>query len=332
MKPLSIIFTSVGRRVELMRAFRRAADRLGIPVRLVGLDINPLAPALQVVDAPYIVPRLSDPSYIPTLVSLCEREGASRVFPLIDPDIRVLAQHRAELEATGARVAAVPVEAADITDDKWKTSAFFRGLGLPVPRSWLPHEVDPAQAEYPLFIKPRNGSASHHTFKVRDARELTFFRDYITEPIIQELLPGPEITTDVVCDVDGSVLGVVSRRRIEVRGGEVAKGITVHDPAIIDACVRIAAALPAIGPITVQCMLKDGEPRFTEINARLGGGVPLGIAAGVDGPALLLARAAGLAIDAPPIGEYRVGLYTSRFDDSFMLTEDDREAMARRRL
>jgi carbamoyl-phosphate synthase large subunit len=79
-------------------------------------------------------------------------------------------------------------------------------------------------------------------------------------------------------------------------------------------------------------MMQDGAPRFTEINARLGGGVPLAIAAGVDVPALLLADAAGLPVEAPAPGAYRQGLYLVRFDDSFLVTEAEREQVARRRL
>ncbi|MCZ7667705.1 MAG: ATP-grasp domain-containing protein [Chloroflexi bacterium] len=112
---------------------------------------------------------------------------------------------------------------------------------------------------------------------------------------------------------------MVSRQRIEVRWSEVAKGVTIHNPEIEAACAQIAAALPAIGPITVQCMMKEGVPYFTEINARLGGGVPLGIAAGVDTPRYLLAQAAGLDVAAPPLGSYQTGLHLTRFDDSFFL-------------
>jgi carbamoyl-phosphate synthase large subunit len=90
--------------------------------------------------------------------------------------------------------------------------------------------------------------------------------------------------------------------------------------------------LPAVGPITVQCMLKDERPYFTEINARLGGGVPLAIAAGVDVPALLLARAAGLPVQVPAPGAYTLGLHLVRFDDSFILTEAQRDQVARRHL
>ena len=129
-------------------------------------------------------------------------------------------------------------------------------------------------------------------------------------------------------DLDGQVLAVISRQRIEVRWGEVAKGVTIHSPAITEACVKIAEALPARGPITVQCMMKDGEPHFTEINARLGGGAPLAIAAGADFPKWLLAKAAGIPVEIPPLGAYRAGLYLTRFDDAFYLSEADRATLA----
>lgn len=322
-KDVNVLFTSAGRRVELLRAFRRAYRALGLGGNIVAVDIDPLAPALRVADRPYLVPRFSAPEYIPTLADICKRERVSLLFPLIDPEIPILARHREALEATGARLAVCSTAAIETITDKWRTAQFFQELQIPAPRSWLPENLNPEELTYPLFIKPRFGSAAKHTFKVTNAQELEFFSSYVPNPIIQAYLPGPEITNDVICDVQGEVLAVVSRRRIEVRWGEVAKGITVYDPAIAEACVKIARALPAIGPITVQCMLKDGVPHFTEINARLGGGVPLGIAAGADSPRWLLARAAGLPVDIPPLGTYQQGLYLTRFDDAHYLTEDD---------
>ena len=331
-KTVNVLFTSVGRRVELLRAFRQAFTTLGLSGRIVALDIDPLAPALRLADTISLVPRLTSPDYIPTLVEICRREAIDLVFPLIDPDIAVLAAHREQLEATGARLAVVSQQACAVTADKWLTTQFFQGLGLPTPASWLPEGLDLAAATFPLFIKPRDGSAAKNTFRVNNRAQLEFFLEYVPNPIVQEYLPGPEITNDVVCDLDGTTLGVVSRQRIEVRSGEVAKGVTIHNSCIIDACVRIARALPATGPVTVQCMMRDGMPHFTEINARLGGGVPLGIAAGVDAPLLLLARAAGLPVQPPQLGTYQTGLYMTRFDDSFVLTEGDRAEVARYRV
>ncbi|MFB3902792.1 MAG: ATP-grasp domain-containing protein [Acidobacteriota bacterium] len=331
-RQVNCLFTSVGRRVELLRAFRRVEEKLNLQIRIIALDSDPLAPALQEADARYVVVRLSSPEYLPTLADICRRERVDLVLPLIDPDIPVLAANRQVIEGTGARLAVVSEEAAETAADKWKTVCFFDTLGLRTPRSWLPGPRLAGGVSYPLFVKPRRGSAGHHTFKVNNEGELTFFANYIEDPIVQEYLPGPEITNDVVCDLDGQVLAVVSRQRIEARWGEVAKGVTIYDPGITAACVKIAQALPAIGPITVQCMMKDGVAYFTEINARLGGGIPLSIAAGVDSPCYLLARSQGMSVDIPPLGTYRTGLYLTRFDDSFFLTEDQLASVAGRRL
>jgi carbamoyl-phosphate synthase large subunit len=330
-KTLNVLFTSVGRRVELLRAFRQAYADLGLSGNIVAVDIDPLAPALQEADRPYIVPRLSEPNYIPTLVEICRRERIHLIFPLIDPDIPVLARHRQVLESTGARVVVVPEESANIAADKWLTYQFFLKLGIPTPRSWLPEQICSAELEYPVFIKPRFGSAGKQTFKIHNKHELIFFIDYVPDPIVQEYLPGPEITNDVICDFEGNVLAVVSRQRIEVRWGEVVKGKTIYDPEIIQHCITIAKGLKAIGPITVQCILRDSKPYFTEINARFGGGAPLGIAAGVRSPHWFLALAAGLPLEVPPLGSYKVGLYLTRFDDSFFLSEDDHARIARYR-
>jgi carbamoyl-phosphate synthase large subunit len=329
---MNVLFCSVGRRVELLRAFQRAYTVLGLAGGIIATDIDPLAPALRMAHRPYIVPRSTSPDYIPSLTEICRREKIGLVFPLIDPDIPVLSRHREVLEATGAKLAVVSAEATALTNDKWQTVQFFQRLGLPTPCAWLPSELDATWAGYPLFIKPRGGSAAQHTYKVNNAQELAFFTDYVPQPIVEEYLPGPEITSDVICDLAGEVLSVVSRQRIEVRWGEVAKGVTVYDPRIVEACIKIAQALPAVGPITVQCMLKDGVPHFTEINARLGGGVPLSIAAGVEFPTWLLAKVAGLPVDVPPLGTYQTGLYLTRFDESFFLAADEREQMASHRL
>lgn len=328
---VNVLFTSVGRRVELLRAFKQAYTDLGFGSNIVAVDIDPLAPALRQADRCYIVPSLCDPAYIHILTEICRREQVHLIFPLIDPDVPVLAGHRHQLEATGARVVVVSGKAATTAADKWLTNQFFRKWDIPAPRSWLPEQIHKADLKYPAFIKPRFGSAGKQGFKVHNERELAFFLDYVPEPIIQEYLPGPEITNDVICDFEGNVLAVVSRQRIEVRWGEVAKGKTIYDPEIIQHCVTIAKGLKAIGPITVQCMLRDAKPYFTEINPRFGGDAPLGIAGGVRSPHWLLALAAGLPVEIPPLGSYTVGLYLTRFDDSFFLTEEDYACIASHR-
>lgn len=328
---VNVLFTSAGRRVELVRAFRRAEQELGLQGNIVAVDANPLAPVLQEADRRYVVPRVTDPAYLPALAEICRKEEVGLVFPTIDPDILVLAAHREEFEATGARVMVVGTEAAETTADKWLTYELFRRLEIPVPDTWLGEEARTADIGLPAFIKPRIGSASQDAFRVRDRRELDFFLDYVPSPIVQELLPGPEITNDVICDLSGEVLAVVSRERIEVRSGEVQKGKTIHSPALSRHCEAIAQALGAVGPITVQCMMKNGTPYFTEVNCRYGGGAPLGFAAGADSPRWYLSLAAGKTPEVPS-PSYAEGVYMTRYDDGLYLTEEQLAETSRNHL
>ena len=323
-RKVNILFTSVGRRVELVRAFRNAYSSLGLDGLIVGIDADPLASALAVVDHSYVVPPLHSPEYISTLTSICKKEDIRLVFPLIDPDITKLATNRTIIEQAGTEVVVLPEESVAITTDKWLSQGLYKRIGVSGPQCWLPGDLVPETAPYPLFIKPRHGSAGKDSFKVENAEELRFFSNYIPDPIIEDFLPGPEITNDVICDLKGNVLAVVSRERIEVRSGEVAKGVTIYNESILKTCVKIAGALKVKGQITVQCIMKNGKPYFTEINARFGGGTPLGIASGCDAPRWLLAEAAGIPITIPELGNYKRGLYVTRFDDSFYLTEDER--------
>ena len=72
---VNVLFPTVGRRVELVRCFRRAYEGLRLEGHVIGMDMDPLAPALQVVDRPYLVPRLDSPDYLPALLEVCRREA-----------------------------------------------------------------------------------------------------------------------------------------------------------------------------------------------------------------------------------------------------------------
>jgi carbamoyl-phosphate synthase large subunit len=108
--------------------------------------------------------------------------------------------------------------------------------------------------------------------------------------------------------------------------------VTIRNDEILAGCVRIARELRARGPITVQCIVQDGRPYFTEINARFGGGLPLGIAAGVPSPRWYLAEAAGIPVEPPELGTYQAGLYLTRYDESYFLSEAEYGEVARHRL
>ena len=91
--PVNVLFTSVGRRVELVRAFRGAYAELGLEGRILGVDVDPLAPALGECDEVFMVPRIDEPRKgMDVLVGALSRLVPER------PDLRLLVAGRGEAE------------------------------------------------------------------------------------------------------------------------------------------------------------------------------------------------------------------------------------------
>lgn len=131
---MKILFTSVGRRVELMQAFRNAAIKQNINLKIFGADITDTAPALQFCDRTVIVPRILNEEYIPTLLRVCKEESIDAVIPTIDTDLLLLAKSRYLFEGQGTKVFISNPEKVSICRDKRYTADYFISLGLKSPK------------------------------------------------------------------------------------------------------------------------------------------------------------------------------------------------------
>jgi carbamoyl-phosphate synthase large subunit len=307
-----VLFINIGRRVELLRNFRRTFECLGIDGRIVSTDIQDSAPGLYFSDAMHLLPHSSAPDFIARLSEVVKREEASLIVPLIDPDLAPLSRGIGELQRAGSRVLVSEIRAIDVCRDKMKFAGFLAAENLPSPRTSATGDV--TGFEWPLVVKPRNGSSSQNVFKVQTRNELEFFWKYVPEPIVQEFIAGDEFTVDVFSDWAGTPLAAVPRKRLKVRAGEVSVGRVQRDPEIEALAMEVAARLRTVGPVNVQIIRRAGGNFVTELNPRFGGGTPLSIEAGAPFVEWALAMADGQPLR--PAGEIRDGLTMMRFEDS----------------
>ena len=312
---MKLLFTGVGRRVELMQAFRAAAERCRIPLTLYGADITDTAPALQFCDEAVFVPRIRDENYIPTLLEVCERERVDALVPTIDTDLLILAENRSRFAKIGTKAVISAPEKVSICRDKRRTADYFESVGLK-----SPHPVDDADkydGGYPAFIKPKDGSSSIFAYKVNTPEELKAYAGQVPDYIIQPFVAGTEYTVDAFCDFDGKPLLITPRIRLAVRSGEVLKTQIAQDDTIISEMKRLLADFKPCGQITVQLIRdeKTGEDHYIEINPRFGGGAPLSIKAGADSAEMLLRLLTGERLSyRGKVAED--GAVYSRFDQS----------------
>ena len=317
-RALRLLFTSVGRRVALLREFRRAANDLGVHMVLHAADCQPTAPALQMADERTLVPPIRTGQYVDSLLAYCRQHGIDAVVPLIDTELRPLSEAQARFAESGVRLVLSSPEVIDIGLDKVRTHDFLLAAGFRTPHILTPAEQ--ATTSFPVFLKPRDGSGSKGACRIDSRQALEYFLSTTQGAIVQEFLEGHEHTVDVFCDFGGRPLCAVPRRRHEVRGGEVSKGQALHDDRIIRESLALARALKGgVGMLTIQCFLTPGgEVVFTEINCRFGGGVPLSIRAGADSPRWLLELLVGREPSVSMNG-WQHGLYMLRYDEAVFL-------------
>ena len=335
-RPVTVLVSSAGRRVELLRGFRRAFASLGLDGRVIATDASWYSSAFHDADEAFLVPRLDSGDYIPALLALCEKQQVDLVIPTIDTEMAAWVEGRDRFAAIGTTVALSGAGVVDIAADKQRTHEWLVANGFPTVEQASPAAVlaEPAAWPFPLVAKPRFGSAGIGVGIVRHPGELAVAvsRPELGEMVVQTLAAGREHTIDVLADRDGHCVCAVPRRRIEVRSGEVSKGVTVRSPRLQDLAARICAALPgAFGTITVQVFV-DGDPddeaadlAVIEINARYGGGFPLALEAGADFPRWQLEELLGLPSTATPDG-WRDGLVMLRYDAAVFVDEADAPA------
>lgn len=314
---MRILFTGVGRRVELLQAFRSAALVLNKDLKIYGADMEGTAPALVYCDYVRRVVAMKDPAYIDDLLAICKKDKIDLIIPTIDTDLMVLSENKERFGLVGTKVMISTPDKISICRDKNITSRFFAKCGLKVPmpvNDWREY-----QCGFPAFIKPKDGSSSINAFKVKNAEELELYARQIDNYIVQPFVSGYEYTIDIFCDWNGNPVTIVPRKRIQVRAGEVLKTQISMDQVMIEEAEVLCEAFKPCGPMTVQ-LIRDnaGIDWFIEMNPRFGGGAPLSMKAGARSAETILRL-----LDGDAVGEFEIdnGAIYSRFDQSVCITE-----------
>ena len=287
MKEFSVLISSAGRRVALLRLCRKNLEELGIGGQVIAIDMSDLSSAFHSADRAFSVPPCSSLDFVASVLRLAREHSIGLIIPTIDPELPVYSRHRNEFSKQGITVLISQPETVGITSDKVSTQRWLQEHGFPTVRQSFFEEVlgEPQNWEFPLIVKPRAGSASRGVSRVDTPEQLVFLASQSDEKdlIVQAPAPGWEYTVDVLVNRSGHCVCAVPRKRLEVRAGEVSKGMTVRHPMVEGLAKNIAEALPgSYGPMNIQIFhdADSGTLNVVEINPRFGGGYPLTEAAG----------------------------------------------------
>jgi len=311
---VNVLLTCAGRRHYLATYFKQAFGQFG---KVVGIDMDFSAPALQACDVARQVPEVFDPGYLDELKKVILEENIHMVFSLNDLEAGLLAENRSALEhETGATFYVPPAETLYVCADKWRTFEFAQQIGVATPETFLTvagalDAVEHGRIQFPLIIKPRWGSASVGLYVVENQANLeTGFEACGTavaksamsllgsedSVIIQEVIQGAEYGVDILYDRKGCFIGFTAKKKLAMRAGETDKAVTVAPEPFQEMVGKIAKALPHRGNLDCDFFERDGKFYLLEFNPRFGGGYPFTHLAGANHVQILLDDFGGKAI------------------------------------
>lgn len=287
----NILILSAGRRTKLVEYFVREFQGAG---NVVATDCSEYAPALYIADKYHIVPRIDTPNYIETILEICKEEAIKGVFSLIDPELELLITNQEKFEEIGVKVISSSQEVTNICFDKYKMYEFCTGHNINTVKTFIDVKevielVEKKKLDFPLFVKPRCGSASLGISKMNNMEDLEMLLRYDDNLIIQEFMDGQEYGVDVYVDlISKEVISIFSKKKLVMRAGETDKSISVKDTKLLDMIKEFVTKLNIQGQCDIDVFEKNGEYYISEVNPRFGGGYPHAYECGCNFPLYIL--------------------------------------------
>lgn len=280
---MNILITSAGRRVSLVRSFQKEVSLLGLKSHVFTVDMKPeLSAGCIASDKYFVVPPLSDKTYIASLLDICVKNDIKIVIPTIDTELLLLAESYKLFLDNNVQIIISDIELIKLCRDKRLTHLFFRENGISFPQEYTKDDL-----KFPLFIKPYDGSCSSGIYFIEDKSKLMDYHINNPNNMFLEYIDKKEYneyTVDLYYDRNSILKCVVPRLRIEVRSGEILKGVTCKNKLVTFFKEKLHQINGLRGCITLQVFMQEstGNVLGIEVNPRFGGGYPLSYSAGAN--------------------------------------------------
>ncbi len=314
---MNILILSAGTRNKIVQYFRNELKDKGI---VVATDMSDLAPAIYEADKYYIVPSMTDPTYINIVLDICKKECIDGVLSLIDPELSLLAKNKEKFEELGTIIIGSSYELCEMALDKYKMYRWLSENRFNCAKSYMDKDeffadVEAGVVTYPIFVKPAKGSASIAITKVFDKETVKMLFMHQDGLMIQEFLDGQEIGADVYIDIiSKEVVSIFTKKKLKMRAGETDKAVSFKDERLFALIKEFVLKCGFTGQIDIDVFEIDGEYYISEVNPRFGGGYPHAYECGCNHMKLIVNNLNGVSNEVC-IGNYDDGLYMMKYNE-----------------
>ncbi|WP_163583076.1 ATP-grasp domain-containing protein [Gracilibacillus saliphilus] len=313
---MNILITSSARRIDFVTFFKNSLKDSGIEGNVIVADPDDNAPSLQAGDKSYITPHQTEKNYIDSILKICKKENVHCIVALNDWEVPALSEHKGKFDEMDICLFVPDLAIVEKMRDKAKYRELLAPFEINAPYSYLKVEdalrgLARGEVDYPLIVKPRNGSASmgvEFAYNLEDLK-LAYdnaIREILDSPlnedsekkpeedvVIQEVIEGDKFSVDIFNDLDGNFVTTLIRKQLSMRGGDIDRCITVNSPDLIEIGRKIGQNLRHVGYINADVYYNGKDYYVIDINPRFGGGYAFSHRAGANIPLAIIAIALG---------------------------------------
>ena len=317
-KSIPILVTCAGSSaaINIIKALNAQSD---YNLSIIAVDKNQESAGLFLANIYHLSPSLAQPDqYISFIISLCKQYKIKAIFPTFSKEILLFSKNKKKFQKIGTQLLISSTQTILLCNNKLEMSNLVKKLKMPVPSI-----IDnPQPNHFPLIHKPNEGSSSKNIKIINDIFDLKssfeknghFFQNYIK---------GMEYTVDVLCDKNSNVLFAGSRKRLEVKSGQVTKSITSPNSILKEYAKKICKKAKVVGICNIQFIEKEDKYYFIELNPRYAaGGLMLTVKAGANLPLAALKIMLGHEINIESL-THKSNIIMLRYWEELFIKEKD---------
>ncbi len=322
---INILILSCGTRNKIVQYFKDELDNKG---KVFATDSSELAPALYEADEHFIVPRVDEPGYLERILEICKEYNITGVLSLIDPELSVLAKNKQKFLDIGTTPIVSDYDVIERSFNKYDFNEFLKNNGFNSMKCYVDLETffkdySVEVIDFPVFVKPVEGSASININKVHSKEELELLFSRYDNLMIQEYMDGIEYGVDVYIDlISSELVSAFIKEKLKMRAGETDKSVSVIDDKLLDLVKDFVKVAGYKGIIDIDIFKVNNEYYISEVNPRFGGGYPHAYEVGVNIPTQIINNLSHKE-NKKELNNYDEKNYMMKFNDLIIINELD---------
>lgn len=311
----NVLVTSISKKIPLLKAVKKACNKLSPCIKLFGADINSNCIGKYFVDEFWEMPK-SDTLNFKVISEYCLNNNIKAIIPTRDGELSFWAKIKKELAAIGISVMVSDFETVGFCIDKLEFYIKLKSKGFPAIETFenTINSIDR------FVVKERYGAGSIKLGINISKIEAEIQSKAFASPIFQPFIAGEEVSIDAYIDTHGTVKGLIIRKRDLVVNGESQITTTLENNELEELCKKILQNSGFYGHVVMQAIIDNyGKFHIIEINSRFGGASTLSVSCGLDSFYWFLLESIGNNIESYPFIKPENRIKQIRFPEDIII-------------